>query len=170
MRIYPGQYYDGETGLHYNWHRYYDPATGRYMTPDPIGLDGGINLYAYVGGDPVNWIDPEGLAGWHFDRTESGRKLIHKGKYRFDSDGDLVDHSGRKLKNPEKGGTWKDAKDALKWLKGKKPTFFDNGMPLILIIWPKDYCTQNPGDPYCKGWCDGSMGLIAPWCSCQNNS
>ncbi|PLX50003.1 MAG: hypothetical protein C0613_05510 [Desulfobulbaceae bacterium] len=58
---FPGQYYDEETGLHYNWHRYYDPATGRYMTPDPIGLEGGINLYLYSEADPVNKIDPLGL-------------------------------------------------------------------------------------------------------------
>jgi RHS repeat-associated protein len=58
---FPGQYFDQETGLHYNWHRFYDPETGRYITADPIGLDGGMNLYAYTGGDPVNWIDPEGL-------------------------------------------------------------------------------------------------------------
>ena len=58
---FPGQYYDEETGLHYNYHRYYDPSTGRYLTPDPIGLLGGLNLYPYAHNDPINSIDPEGL-------------------------------------------------------------------------------------------------------------
>jgi RHS repeat-associated protein len=58
---FPGQYYDAETGLHYNYHRYYDPQIGRYITSDPIGLAGGTNTYTYVGNTPVNWIDPLGL-------------------------------------------------------------------------------------------------------------
>ena len=58
---FPGQYYDQETGLHYNWNRYYDPKTGRYLTPDPVGLGGGLNLYVYVTNSPLNLLDKAGL-------------------------------------------------------------------------------------------------------------
>ncbi|WP_080423856.1 RHS repeat-associated core domain-containing protein [Burkholderia ubonensis] len=55
-----GQYHDDETGLHYNRHRYYDPNCGRFISKDPIGLAGGINVFRYAP-NPISWIDPLGL-------------------------------------------------------------------------------------------------------------
>nr|WP_261809186.1 RHS repeat-associated core domain-containing protein [Vibrio zhugei] len=55
-----GQYFDAETGLHYNRHRYYNPSAGRFITIDPIGLAGGLNNYQYVP-NPTGWVDPLGL-------------------------------------------------------------------------------------------------------------
>jgi len=57
-----GQYEDAESGLYYNLNRYYDPLCGMYLSPDPIGLAGGIHPNAYVH-NPTAWIDPLGLAG-----------------------------------------------------------------------------------------------------------
>ena len=57
----PGQYHDEETGLHQNRWRSYDPQRGRYLSPDPLGLAGGLNLYAYAASDPINSRDPLGL-------------------------------------------------------------------------------------------------------------
>ncbi|SCZ71164.1 RHS repeat-associated core domain-containing protein [Photorhabdus luminescens] len=59
---YAGQYFDKETGLHFNTYRYYAPEIGRFITPDPLGLAGGLNLYQYAP-NPMTWIDPWGLSG-----------------------------------------------------------------------------------------------------------
>jgi RHS repeat-associated protein len=70
---FPNQWADEESGLHYNLNRYYDPETGQYLSPDPIGLAGGARTHAYVH-DPMQWFDPLGLAA-----CASARDVITRG-------------------------------------------------------------------------------------------
>ncbi|MCD4744655.1 MAG: RHS domain-containing protein [Desulfobacteraceae bacterium] len=81
-----GQYEDAETGLHYNWYRYYDTNIGRYIKNDPLQFDGGdVNLYSYVWNNPLSLIDPEGLKARDFidsirelDQQNRGRQELRK--------------------------------------------------------------------------------------------
>ncbi|MCK4761805.1 MAG: RHS repeat-associated core domain-containing protein [Candidatus Aminicenantes bacterium] len=66
------KYYDVESGLYYFYHRYYSPANGRFINEDPIGFNGGINMFAFVGNDPVNFIDIYGL-----DSLTDNQKVLH---------------------------------------------------------------------------------------------
>src|SRR5262249_27371102 len=70
----PGQYFDTETNLHYNYYRDYDPSIGRYGESDPIGLKGGLNTYAYVRSRPTDSVDPLGLfeIPWPFLQVGAG--------------------------------------------------------------------------------------------------
>ena len=92
-----GQYFDAETGLHYNRHRYYNPNTGSYLTPDPIKLAGGLNNYQYVN-NPTGWVDPLGLNG---------------------CPGDFESYKGVEFSNDAKGHLEKvDGYDKAKGIKG----------------------------------------------------
>ena len=73
---FPGQYDDWESGLFFNWNRYYDSEMGRYVTSDPIGLDGGLNTYVYVGATPTKYYDSTGL--FKVDKSCKGDCLREK--------------------------------------------------------------------------------------------
>ena len=94
-----GQYYDVETGLHYNYFRDYDPSTGRYVQSDPIGLAGGLNTYGYVRGNPLKYVDALGLvtAVIHVDGAIPHSALyITRGNisYLYDPAGSYTPSSG----------------------------------------------------------------------------
>ena len=78
---FPGQYYDVETGLHYNYFRDYEPGTGRYAQSDPIGLEGGLNTYQYANSNSNRYYDPLGLVSW--SGTVTGGTFLAGGIYFF---------------------------------------------------------------------------------------
>ena len=85
---YPGQYHDPESGLHYNHHRYYQPDTGRYLTPDPLGLAPAPNPYGYPG-NPTTFADPFGLSPCKLDEV---LKDFNNRRFRFGNVDLLLDH------------------------------------------------------------------------------
>ncbi|WP_275076822.1 RHS repeat-associated core domain-containing protein [Providencia rettgeri] len=83
-----GQYEDSESGLYYNRFRYYDRDSGQYISPDPIGLLGGLNPYGYVH-NPTGWVDPFGLSGFFTGSTFTGPSDITYTVYQQTIDWDL---------------------------------------------------------------------------------
>ena len=85
-----GQYFDAETGLHYNRHRYYDPEIAGFISQDPIGLAGGLNVYQYAP-NPLGYIDPKGLTPktlYHYTTEEGMNGIMESGTIRASS-GDI---------------------------------------------------------------------------------
>lgn len=90
---FPGQYYQAETSLNYNYFRDYDPQVGGYIESDPTGLNGGINTYAYVL-DPISYVDPTGLAGGMGEDTITQHILALIREGRLDELQDLLNSEG----------------------------------------------------------------------------
>lgn len=85
---FPGQYYDTETKLHYNLNRYYSPELGRYIEPDRLGLEGGLNPYIYADANPVNKVDPSGA---YAIRTEDANNIIYTIPAKFNLSSGVTD-------------------------------------------------------------------------------
>ncbi|RZB17821.1 DUF3990 domain-containing protein [Streptomyces sp. F001] len=125
---FPGQYFDAETGLHYNHHRYYEPGTARYLSPDPLGRTPAPNHHAYVT-NPLQWKDPLGLKapcmvdlyhgtlGHHADNIMANGLDIHASTRKMDF--------GR-------GGFYvtNDPRQALDW--AKKLAERNGGVPAVI--------------------------------------
>ncbi|EOD3614083.1 RHS repeat-associated core domain-containing protein, partial [Cronobacter sakazakii] len=105
---YQGQYFDAETGLHYNRFRYYDPDAGRFISQDPIGLAGGINLYQYAP-NPLVWVDPLGLK---FKCDELKNKDLGK-------DGVEIERIETKKGTTKVDIVFNNMNDAKNWASGK---------------------------------------------------
>src|SRR5262249_45380459 len=117
---YTSREFDAETNLQYSRNRYYDPATGRFLSEDPIGFDGGVNFYAYGQNSPIDESDPDGLTGkdkWYGYNDPDFRKWVHQcWKFKGDRDftkaeiEDAYDEWNRRGR-PKNGRCWNGPQD-----------------------------------------------------------
>ena len=158
---FPGQYYDAETGLHYNWHRYYAPGLGRYLRNDPLGaIRGGGSLYLYVGANPLIVTDPTGLLN-AAACLELFRQIMRAayelaGKLRKydpveDGKGDHVWKHGGKTGKTKPGTHYDGIKDRQRGLKQKLGYYFSECFD--------DDCQRGPRIPV---WVDRVVNQQIP--------
>ena len=151
---FPGQYLDEETSLHYNGMRDYDPYTGRYIQTDPLGLGGGLSRYAYVAGNPLSLVDPDGQFAF------LAAPLIYEGVAFLIGVGTAWWIS-QQVKTPNSGppGSWHTNPGS-----GQERLYGPNGQPQVDIDWDHDH---GQGQPHPHNWGDSGRevpeGGFSPW-------
>lgn len=160
---FPGQYFDKETGLHYNYFRDYEPGSGRYIESDPIGLNGGLNLYGYVDGNPLSFTDPWGLAPKGSRSFGSGSAADR----RFDRRHQPPPPPGIKELKPKENekGDLENFPDAIK--ANLCPFFPELCFPKYFFVCAKARCTPKCGEPYIIDYFSGQQFLVDPETPCQ---
>lgn len=156
-----GQYYDAETGLHYNWNRYYNSEMGTYLRTDPLGLDGGVNLYGYALGNPLMFTDAEGLM---FDQAraskfgqfteEYGTKILDYGMTAFNAFNSAVDLISAVIPDDRMNFNYPD----VKYMSVGGSGFFGSGPAGDLGI----YLNSESGEASIIGQTGTDHGLVAP--------
>lgn len=142
---YPGQYFDAESGLHYNYFRDYDPSTGRYVESDPIGLEGGISTFSYAESSPLLYVDPLGLAAC----SKGGRKNIGTEGFTKKSDAKDVEQALKEAMQKRQHERVKALRALLKVIKRGGSMGVAAGVPGGVF---RDLCLQ--GDSYgCASLC-----------------
>ncbi|MFF1416136.1 RHS repeat-associated core domain-containing protein [Streptomyces sp. NPDC058280] len=128
---FPGQYFDPESGLHYNRYRHYDPESGRYVSPDPLGLLPAPNAFAYVD-NPTTWIDPLGLAGCPHEKGEHKHSVVLgvNQEPAFASN-TLAKHLRENPENPDPGAHTYNG-DAYKGVESGSPVWMTNVLSAIM--------------------------------------
>ena len=137
---YAGQYQDNESGLHYNLFRYYEPEVGRFTTQDPIGLQGGLNLYQYAP-NPYGWVDPLGLVKCSTEKARVRHYTNRKGSNAIEESGVIKAHDNNRVYvEPVKNKPLRSVEAESKYQigRGRGRDYIETDVPMDTLEWVRN--------------------------------